>query len=187
MLRTPQFDEATHAYKTPDGRPLVSVTQALSGVGIIDTRWFDEQSAWKGSVVHKCCELWNKGTLNESTIDPGALGYLDSWREWCQRMKFKPVGVETPLYHPLAMYAGTGDAWDDHIDVDYKTGDDAPWHELQLPLYSNFHPNARARRRFVVRLRPNGKPYTREVTENFSYNLGVGISAVNVAHWKRAH
>jgi hypothetical protein len=185
MLLTPKFDEEAHAYTTPDGIPLVSVTQALVSASIIDTRWFDEQSAWKGSVVHKCCELWDLGILKESSVDPDALGYLDSWREWCHRTSFKPKRIEQPTYHSQYLYAGTPDADNDEWDVDRKTGACADWHSLQLALYSNFHPNARARRRIIVRLQANGKPITVEHTKNYALNLSVGLSAVNVARWKR--
>jgi len=185
VVGIPLFDEATHSYTTPDGIPLVSVTQALVSAGIIDTRWFDEQSAWKGSVVHKCCELWDLGILKESSVDPYALGYLDSWREWCHRTNFKPKRVEQPTYHSQYLYAGTPDADSDEWDVDRKTGACADWHALQLALYSNFHPNARARRRIIVRLQANGKPITVEHTKNYALNLSVGLSAVNVARWKR--
>lgn len=187
MLHTPLFNAESHAYTEPDGKPLVGVTSALSGARIINTDWFTEEGSWRGSVVHKCCEYWNRGTLKESSIDPAALGYVDSWREWCHRYGFKAKRVEQPTYHEVLKYAGTPDVDDDDTDVDYKTGSDAAWHAIQLALYSNFHPNARARRRFVVRLRPDGKPYTKEYTKDFAANLGIGISAVNIAHWKRTH
>lgn len=184
-LAVPVFDEATHSYTTPDGIPLISVTQALVSAGIIDTRWFDEQSAWRGSVIHKICEYHDRGILKESSVDPAALGYLDSWREWCHRTGFKPKRVEQPTYHPTYFYGGTPDADDDQFDVDRKTGACADWHALQLALYSNFHANARARRRIIVRLQPNGKPITQEYTKDYARNLAVGLSAVNVARWKR--
>ncbi len=184
-LAVPKFDEESHSYTTPDGIPLISVTQALVGAGIIDTRWFDEQSAWRGSVIHKVCEYDDLGILKESSVDPAAMGYLDSWREWKARTGFKPKRVEQPTYHPQYGYAGTPDADDDLWDVDRKTGACADWHALQLALYSNFHANARARRRIIVRLQPNGKPITQEYTKDYAKNLAVGLSAVNVARWKR--
>jgi len=184
-LAVPVFDESTHTYTTPDGIPLISVTQALVSAGIIDTRWFDEQSAWRGSVIHKICEYDDLGILKESSVDPAAMGYLDSWREWKARTGFKPKRVEQPTYHPAYGYAGTPDADNDEWDVDRKTGASAPWHALQLALYSNFHPNARSRRRITVRLQPNGKPITNEYTKDYGYNLSVGLSAVTVARWKR--
>lgn len=185
MLLTPIFDEEAHAYTTPEGVPLISVTQSLVAAGIIDTQWFNEQAAWRGTVVHRCCELWDLGVLKESSVDPDALGYLDSWREWCHRTGFKPKRVEQPTYHPQYLYAGTPDVDNDSMDVDRKTGASAPWHALQLALYSNFHPNARARRRITVRLQPNGKPITNEYTKDYAANLSVGLSAVTIAKWKR--
>lgn len=182
---TPIYNDEDHSYKTPSGLTLISVTQALGSVGLFDSTWFTEEAAWRGSVVHKCCELWDLGKLKESSVDPAAMGYLDSWREWVTRTGFKPKRVEQPTYHPTAMYAGTPDADNDEMDVDRKTGACAPWHAIQLALYSNFHPNARARRRIVVRLQPNGKPITVDHTADYSRNVAVGLSAVNVARWKR--
>jgi hypothetical protein len=149
------LDRLRHEYRQ-DGRLVPSVTQILKSVGLIDGRWFDEASASRGSVVHKCCELWDIGSLNESTVDPGALGYLDAWREFCEKMKFKPRTVEVPRYHPLG-YAGTEDCENEEFDIDRKTGAVQKWTALQLVAYQHFHPRPHTRRRIAVQLKPDGR------------------------------
>jgi hypothetical protein len=185
-VNTPLFNSETHTYATTDGRPLISVTQALSKAGLIDTTWFNEAAAWRGSCIHECCRLWDLGKLKESSVDPQALPYLDAWREFCVNTGFKPKTVEVPRYHPTILYAGTEDVECDGMDVDRKTGAILPWHAIQLALYANFHPSARSRRRFTVRLQSNGK-YSVKEHSNFSADLAVGLSAINVANWKRTN
>ena len=75
------YDPATHTYKTDDVvRP--GVTTILKKARLIDTDapWFDEYSRDRGTAVHLACELWDLGTLDESTLDPVLVPYLDGWR-----------------------------------------------------------------------------------------------------------
>lgn len=182
-MLTPEFDQASHTYKTPEGRPLISVTQALSKAGLIDSTWFTERAAWSGSVVHRVTELWDKGILKESSVDPAAMPYLDAWREFCHSTGFKPIRIEVPRFHPTLLYAGCPDCDNDDIVVDRKTGASQPWHAIQLALYANFHPQARSMKRYTVRLQANGR-YSVKQFNNFSTDLAAGLSAVNIAHWK---
>lgn len=177
------FDPATHTYHF-NGHAVPSVTGILKAVGLIDDRWFDEAATWRGSVVHKCCELWDKGRLNESTVDPQALPYLDAWREFCVKTKFKPRTVEVPRHHVLG-YAGTEDAENEEYDIDRKTGAVQKWHALQLAAYSQFHPRPHTRRRFAVQLKADGKYVATEYKGTGDW--AAFQSCLNVYFWKGHH
>lgn len=186
-MNVPVYDADTHAYTTPAGKPLISVTQVLVKVGIIDARWFDEDSAWRGSVIHAVCELDDKGTLKESSIDPLAMPYLDGWRECKLKLglKIKPEMVEKPKYHPILLYAGMPDLACTDADFDRKTGAAARWHALQLSGYNNLSPNPRTRRRYTVRLPGNGKYVIKEYPPSeASRDFAVFQSALNVCQWR---
>lgn len=184
-MLTPRFNAETHAYTTPQGRSLISVTQALSRVGIINTDWFTEQATWRGSVVHRVCELDDKGTLLESSIDPAAMPYLDGWRECKCNLGLKFVTIEQPLYHPELMYAGTPDRCCQDADIDLKSGVAARWHALQLVAYNNLNIHPRTRRRYTVRLPGNGKYVVTEYPPpTWDGDWAVFQSALNVCKWK---
>ncbi len=158
-----QFDPVEHRYMR-NGVIVPGVTEILQSVGIIDTTWFTEESAWRGSVIHKCCELDDLGDLDEASVVEEAKGYLEAWRLFKREMKFLDGAV-----------------------VDLKTGQILPWVKYQLAAYSEFRPTGTSRenierpmlyecngisfagtpdrlippfpalRRIAVRLKPNGK------------------------------
>lgn len=188
---TPNFDPTTHRYTTPEGKPLLSVTQILKLAGLIDDRWFTEEACWKGSVVHKVCELDCKGTLDESSVDPAAAGYLAAWRAWKNAVGFKALEIEQPMANDR--YAGTPDrtgsvGYGHYAVVDLKTGSTAKWHSLQLAAYGAlaFPPWPRAARRFTVRLQDDGR-YITTPYEDFSTDWAAFQGALAVANWRMAN
>jgi len=187
-MPTPLFNAEDHSYRTPDGVRLTSVTQALVQAGIIDTTWFTESAAWRGSVVHRCCELWDKGKLVESSVDPSVMGYLDAWREACYALGIKPVAVEVPAFHAGLLYAGTPDVVTNDGVFDRKTGALSAWHALQLAGYVHLGDNPRTKRRFAVQLKENGR-YSIKMfkPQDLATDWAVFQSALNVAKWKALH
>lgn len=187
-MPTPLFNADDHSYRTPDGARLTSVTQALVQAGIIDTTWYSEAAAWRGSVVHRCCELWDKGKLVESSVDPEAMGYLDAWREASYALGIQPVAVEVPSFHPQFGYAGTPDVVTNDGVFDRKTGALAPWHGLQLAAYAHLGDNPKAKRRVAVQLKPNGRYSVKMFKpQDMPTDWAVFQSALNVAKWKVLH
>ena len=152
-----QFDPATHVY-TRGGIVLPSVTQVLSGVGIIDTNWFTEAAAWRGSVVHRCCQLDDEGDLDEESIPEEVKGYLDAWRLCRSELEIASFAyIEDPM--SLGDYAGTADRIIPPRRVlDLKTGAILPWVGIQLAAYGELAFGSRATaERIAVRLKPDGK------------------------------
>lgn len=185
-----EFDEESHTYRS-GGRRVPSVTQVIQAAGLVNTEWFNELAAWRGSVVHRCCELDCKGTLRESSVDPAAAGYLAAWREWKQNVGFTPTLIERRFMHPSLGYAGTQDragiiADGSEADVDLKTGAAAKWHAIQLVAYSNFHPRPRGRRRFTVRLMADGRYVTTEYPNaTWQTDWAVFQSCLAIANWRQ--
>lgn len=135
------FDAQKHLYILTDGitdEVLPSVTQILSAEGFIPnngSEWHME----KGSHVHKMIELYLQGVLDEDTLDPLLSPYLQGFRQFQADSGIEIQGVETPMYHPQYLYAGTPDIWGSLNNVstliDVKTGSAAKWHLLQLAAY----------------------------------------------------
>lgn len=185
------FDAETHEYRY-NGRRVPSVTGIIKSAGLINTDWFNEAAAWRGSVVHKCCELDCKGTLNESTVDPGAAGYLVAWRDWKRATGFISQQIEKRKYSHLG-YCGTPDRMGVLPDgslafVDLKTGAACAWHALQLAAYVKFEGSHIPYRRFTVRLNADTTYSTKEYpVTDLSTDWAAFQSALNLMHWRKTH
>src|SRR6056297_705890 len=64
-----------------------SVSSILQGQGLMI--WLDrlspdvrESALERGRVVHRACELADKGTLERSSVDPQIAGYLEAYENW---------------------------------------------------------------------------------------------------------
>lgn len=130
------FDVATHVYSDPEtGVIYPSVTQVIKEAGLLgwtvqdDADWYMD----RGSAVHEATALWDRGILDESTLDPQIRPYLDAWIKFRKESGYSPKIIEKPLLHVTYRYAGTIDR--DCIEI--KTGQYAPWHSLQIAAYAH--------------------------------------------------
>ena len=143
------FDNARHEYRL-DGVVIPSVTQILKAVGLSDYSHVPadklQLAAERGTVVHEIIELYEKGTLDESTIDPALRGYFESYlraKDAGLLPPERPSAIEKMVYSAKYKYAGTLDQmYRDNWINDLKTGKPQPEHELQLTAYWGTMPNA---------------------------------------------
>ncbi len=183
------FDAEKHEYRYA-GRRVPSVTQILTGAGLIDKTWFTEAAAWRGSVVHRCCELDCKGTLVEATVDPAAAGYLVAWRDWKRKTGFTSKLIEERKYNQAFGYCGTPDRVGVLPDgtyavVDLKTGAPMKWHALQLAAYAKFDQSAVRWRRFTVCLNYDTTYSTEEYyVADLSTDWAAFQCAVQLNNWR---
>ena len=77
-----QFDEAIHRY-TVNGVIVPSVTQIITSVGLYEFDFVSSETlaiaAERGRIVHTYIEWYEKGILDESSIDPELQGYFDAY------------------------------------------------------------------------------------------------------------
>ena len=179
------FDEATHTYAL-DGTILPSVSQLLSGCGIINTSFFKPEHAEAGTRRHLITEYYDKGTLDWGTVGEADLPYLEAWIKAREELGFNIVEIEQRMYHPQYGYAGTIDRITEINDapwiIDIKTGQKQRWHELQVVLYGlmlshdGVHPNL-----MDIYIKKNGK-YSTEV---FGYDKkNTALAALRVYQFK---
>jgi len=110
MLAELKFNATTHIY-TLGGRVLPSVTQALQVLDQyenVPARTL-EAARVLGVHVHLACELWDRGTLDESALDMNLRPYLDGWRKFRGDTGFVPTHIEERVLHRQYRYAGTVD------------------------------------------------------------------------------
>lgn len=124
------FDERAHVYRYEH----VIVPGVTSAIGLFAKNFAGipagvfERACQRGTAVHLATEYDDKGTLDESVLDPSLHGYIEAYRRFKAETGFKPDQDKTELkvYHPRHKYAGTldriGDYRDIEIVLDIKTG-----------------------------------------------------------------
>lgn len=188
------FDPTRHIY-TLDGVAIPSVTQALKSAGMIDYSMIPQdvllKASRRGTAVHQAIHYWLDGELDESTVDPEHLGYLNAARRCIDDLRFTVMRVECRHWHPLHRYAGTYDldglmVSDDSL-IDWKTGVIMEGHAFQLAGYAMFKPAPRRYRRLAVQLRADGTYRVHEFPSpqwpghTFAYDQSMFLAALQCA------
>jgi len=135
-----QFNPESHVY-TLDGKTLPSVTTIIKEAGLIDTTWFTDGAATRGTYVHQATELLDRDDLDETSLDPALVPYVDAYKRFKADTGFYISGIEKRIHNATYGYAGTldrvgkfpGDSIESIIDI--KTGKPEKWHGLQLAAY----------------------------------------------------
>ena len=190
---TIDLDPESHIYRV-DGQRKPSVTGIIKAAGLIDSQWFNEAAAWRGSVVHKCCELHCKGTLDPATVDPMAQGYLDAWIAFKKNLGFVPMTIEQFAYTDYG-YCGTPDRIGCLGDgtpciIDIKTGAIQKWCALQLAGYLPFVRIGKAvnYRRYGIQLKPDGRYVMTEYPpEQLQSDWAAFLACLTINNWKRVN
>jgi hypothetical protein len=152
----------------------------------------------RGSAVHKAIELYEKGELDEETVDPIHVApYLAKYREFKEKSGWISGWHEKVVYSEILRVAGTPDAsgtiqegpYKGHTLIDIKVGQPEDWHGVQLAAYDiieDFDQTHRdepgGRGRLGVYLRPPESTIIRHFEEKNDYKIF--MSALNVLNWK---
>lgn len=158
-----------------DGRRIPGVTEILDGLGLVDTRWFTEESRRRGSAVHAAVHYHLEGDLAWSTVDERIKGYVESAIAFLDVVAFKPTHVETRVLHVgPPTFAGTldlaGEMYGTDSLADWKSGAIVPVTGMQTAGYDVALGGKKRRRRLGVQLRENGKlPRITELDDRRDY------------------
>lgn len=179
------FDKEKHKYFYRK-KELTSVTTILKSVGVIDDRFYTEESKNRGTQIHLLSEKIDKGEIPE--IEDEYIPYVDAYFQFLSDTKFKVTEVEKRVFNLPYFYAGTldkrGKIYGDNLSIiDIKSGIAAPWAALQLAAYEACYKEPHLR--FVLRLKPNGK-YELIQHEDKSDKL-VFLSMASAVNWKIKH
>ena len=190
------LDPATHVY-TWQGKPVRdSVTSVLRASGAMgeDVAHYTDASAAFGSAVHHYCRRYDEwdGDFDFDSIPDEYRPRVLAWKRWRERMDFRVVQIEEPLYNPVLQLAGTPDVVGYSIPssemivvVDRKTGPIRPWHALQLAAYLHLADVSKRSRRIAVELRDTGEPNAVEFTDRHDWN--VFLAKLTSVRWNREH
>ncbi len=104
------FDPEKHIYYWK-GKPVPGVSEILKETGQAkDWSAVDPFYRDRGSAVHKAIELWVKGELDETSLDPVIVPYFEQFKAWT--LKENVAGVllsENSFYSEEMNFAGTID------------------------------------------------------------------------------
>lgn len=106
-----QFDAARHEYRVggarwPSVSEIIDQLQILEGI----PRAVLEAAAAFGQHVHEAVHLDNLGVLDEASLDPPLLPYLQAWRAFRRDTGAVVIASERIVTHPRLQYAGRLDS-----------------------------------------------------------------------------
>lgn len=181
------FDESLHVYKTPEGKPLLGVTSILKMAGLIDTRFYNEESALRGTVIHALTELEDRGiqTQTEKHIS----GYLDAYRAFLRETGCSISSSECVVYHKEYGFAGRLDRCaqmtnlqGEPVIIDIKTGVPCRYWPIQLAGYALALEQNPWPKRYALQLQSNGKYRLIQYSDN-PRDLGVFLAALRITRF----
>jgi hypothetical protein len=120
---------------------LPRVTEILAHTGLVDGRFFTDEARERGTAVHAAIHYEAQHDLDESSVDPKVLPYLQSYRRWVRDVQPRILRTEFECHHPLLGYVGHPDIEcvieddEDSWIVDVKAGAPAHWHSYQTIAY----------------------------------------------------
>lgn len=184
-----QFDAGTHTYSV-GGVVFPSVTTILKDVGLIDVSqpWYTDWHRDRGTQVHLATALYDEGDLDEESLDPEIVPYLDAWKSFLAQSRYTVTHIEKRAYHSRMIFAGTVDrvlmVGDREIIADIKLGQPERWHGIQTAGYQRLLGRLSVGR-IGVHLGPDGK--FKVVTHDSQGDHDAFMSALCLYHWKRNH
>lgn len=106
------FDEKTHRYFY-DGQRIPNVTSLLQDYGLIDLSMVPpdrlEYKRQLGIAVHYATHLLDEHNLDESSLNPVIVPYVDAYRKFLEISGFEPKHSELKLFSKRWRFAGTLD------------------------------------------------------------------------------
>lgn len=155
-----------------------------------------EAACYRGTAVHLACELYDLGTLDESTLDPAWRPYLDAWVKFKAERGFEVQLTEQKVFHPLLKYAGKLDRYGllavKPTLLDIKTSAAlSPVIGMQLSAYQEAlvagpdWTGPRKMGRIAVQLKPDGTYRVQEYKDSTDWSAFIGL--LNLNNWRTKH
>ena len=182
------FDRDTHTYYL-NGNVIMSTTEMLKLIGIVDTSYYTDEARDRGTKVHLACQYIAEGDIDENSVDPKIKKYVDAYISFLRDSSFRPVECEKQIYSKVYRYGTTPDQigmyGDDQAIVELKTGSMMKWTGLQLAFQAiaKFPNKYFDIKRFGLNLKKNGTYKVEEYTDGNDFVVCFGILAV--LNWKK--
>lgn len=121
-------------------RSFVRVTSVIQSAGLVDSSHFSEYAATRGTYLHLATHYYDAGELDESSLDPVILPFLNGYKKFLQETGFVVEESEKRIFSTELGVTGQLDKLGKFPDgrkaiIDLKTGVFIPAHEVQLAAY----------------------------------------------------
>ena len=173
-----------HRYIDESGREYPGVTTVIRDAGLMGYIPNDDWYSERGTAVHLATALYDRNDLDESTVDPQIVGYLNAWKLY--RRDLMPAVateyIEVLLHNSVSGYCGTMDRY----ALDIKTGVKCAWHVIQAAAYWQAIGRTRPLSWQSVYLREDGR-YTVETYDPVSLTRAFNTfnHALPIYNWKK--
>jgi hypothetical protein len=160
---------------------------------VVDSRWFTEESAKRGTAVHQACAFLDEDDLEESSVSDSLHGYIEAWKKFKVEtgiVEFEAIEerVENGSFHgkPDRVIAkGRTPNGNHEVSagvIDIKTGAIPKWASLQLAAYCDL---TGKRVGMCVGLKQDGR-YTCKIylAQEISESLQVFYALLAVWKWR---
>lgn len=137
-----RFDAASHEYVSIEtGETFPHITGMLKDAGLVDDRWYTDESSDRGHYVHTLTAQYDLGAIDREDliqVDSPYKGWLVAHVEAMNLIRPQWVSVEEPRVHPVFRYGGRPDrygrVYGAMANCELKSGDPEPAHAIQLAL-----------------------------------------------------
>ena len=168
-------------------RRLVSVTRVIREAGLMPTGpWFDEAAMERGRIVHETTALHDLNDLDESSVDPEIMPYLEAYRLFRRDSNCKILRVEYRVERH-GLYAGHPDRLVEINGLrgvlDIKPGPSA-WHGIQLAAYADAEPQQPCYR-WNLYLMPRTSAKYRLVPRTDRRDFHVWNALLTIHYWRQ--
>lgn len=191
-METLTLEPTTHTYWIGKRR-FDSVTQILTELHLAnDYKDVPAFYAERGTAVHKAVEFVDKGTLDESKLDPAIAGYVKGYQRFVDESKYKPEFCEVSLHHDQLGFAGTVDKLGflngKFGVIDIKTSRSVdPAIEPQMcayaVLWNEHHPEMPVEFKYGLQLKDDGTYAL--ITKYSDTSIDLWLSVMDVYRWKQ--
>lgn len=155
-----EFNSETHTYIF-NGRVVPSVTQILKSTGFIDTTFYKNDAAERGTYIHSVLEAIDKNPTKTVEYVPDVRGYVEAWERFKRESGITFLEIEQKVFSSKFQYAGTidriGNLGGQITIIDIKTGAFQYWHALQTAAYALLLDRKEVAIRACVYLEKSGK------------------------------
>lgn len=180
-----EFNSETHTY-TFNGCVVPSVTQILKSTGFIDTTFYKNDAAERGTYIHSVLEAIDKNPTKTVEYVPDVNGYVEAWERFKRESGITFLEIEQKVFSSKFQYAGTidriGNLGGQITIIDIKTGAFQHWHSLQTAAYELLADRNEDVLRACVYLEKSGK--FKMICNKGAVNTDTFLHALAICQWK---
>jgi hypothetical protein len=104
-----RFDASSHTYYV-DGQARPHITGMMEQCGLIDDRWFTEESCTRGTAVHELTAAYDLDAITDPKLCTSRYKpYLQGYVKAIGILQVEILEVEIPRIHPIHRYGGRPD------------------------------------------------------------------------------